>query len=353
MSQEAAALLQAAKACKHRLRQLDRLQRKLRLCAIFWAWKGDTRVAMSREGWTVSDVCKRIACCLADQEAASKQLRWRMRYDKGAHAARALEEMQQAATPFAAKTFFRALKCLRPAGKRVLKPFGRLQITPFTEGEDSLAVRQQRHLAAIEAGDVIAVASYLEHDSQTAHQRPGKTFDPSLLPTLIQLEDLFRGAKQGKAPGPNGIPEWLWALDSRAAARAFLPIFLKAHFRLTEPVQFKSTALIALFKGKGSPAVLANHRAIALLDGPGKALRRSLRPALVSLLPPPDQQQGGTPGSLLAGAHHLVRAHQQLALGLKAPTVALFLDVSSAYYRVCVSLSGKETLSTMKTLLSC
>ena len=131
VSQEAAALLQAAKACKHRLRQLDRLQRKLRLCAIFWAWKGDTRAAMSREGWTVSDVCKRIACCLADQEAASKQLRWRMRYDKGAHAARALEDMQQAATPFAAKTFFRALKCLRPAGKRVLKPFGRLQITPF------------------------------------------------------------------------------------------------------------------------------------------------------------------------------------------------------------------------------
>ncbi|CAE7453916.1 DAW1 [Symbiodinium pilosum] len=199
-----------------------------------------------------------------------------IRYDKGAHAARALEDMQQAATPFAANLF------------------------------------------------------------------PGR--DPSLLPTLIQLEDLFRGAKQGKAPGPNGIPEWLWALDSRAAARAFLPIFLKAHFRLTEPVQFKSTALIALFKGKGSPAVLANHRAIALLDGPGKALRRSLRPALVSLLPPPDQQQGGTPGSLLAGARHLSRAHQQLALGLKTPTVALFLDVSSAYYRVLRQSFGQGDL---------
>ena len=58
-------------------------------------------------------------------------------------------------------TFFRALKCLRPAGKRVLKPFGRLQITPFTEGEDSLAVRQQRHFAAIEAGDVIEVVTPL------------------------------------------------------------------------------------------------------------------------------------------------------------------------------------------------
>ena len=64
----------------------------------------------------------------------------------------------------------------------------------------------------------------------------------------------------------------------------------------------------------------------------------------LSLLPPPDQQQGGTPGSLLAGAHHLVWAHQQLALGLKAPTVALFLDVSSAYYRVLRQSFGQGDL---------
>ena len=242
--------------------------------------------------------------------------------------------MQSSSSPFAAKAFFRELKCLRPAGKRVLKPFGRLQITPFVEGEVGLATRQQKHFVAIEAGDVIHTADYLAFDSQVTHDRPAVAFDPALLPTLIQLEGLFRGAKQGKAPGPNGTPEWVWALDSRAAARAFLPVFLKAHSRLTEPVQLKSTALIALFKGKGSPSVLANHRAIALLDGPGKALRRSLRPTFVALLPPPDQQQGGTPGSLLAGAHHLVCAHQQLALGLKAPAAALFLAVLSAYYRV-------------------
>ena len=225
-----------------------------------------------------------------------------------------------------------------------MKPFGRLQITPFVEGEETLAVRQQRHFAAIEAGDVISAAEYTGFDLQIAHSRPAEGFDPALLPTLLQLEGLFRGAKQGKAPGPNGIPEWVWALDSRAAARAFLPIFLKSHFRLTEPVQFKSTTLIALFKGKGSPAVLANHRAIALLDGPGKALRRSLRPTFVALLPPPDQQQGGTPGSLLTGAHHLVRAHQQLALGLKAPAAALFLDCSSAYYRVLRQVFGRGPL---------
>ena len=39
-----------------------------------------------------------------------------------------------------------------------------------------------------------------------------------------------------------------------------------------------------------------------------------------------------------------MRAHQQLALGLKAPSVALFLDVSSAYYRVLRQAFGKGPL---------
>ena len=346
VSDEAISLLGAIKQCKGCLRQLDRLARKLCLLECFRAWRGDARPALSREGWSLSEVHRKVAICLSEGDGLRRKLRGQIRYDKGAYAARALAAMQASASPFAAKAFFRALRCLRPAGKRVLKPFGRLQITPFVAGEEPLAVRQQRHFAKIEAGTVLDAAAYTAYDSQVAHARPAASFDPALLPTLLQLECLFRGARQGKAPGPNGIPEWIWALDSRAAARAFLPIFLKSHFRLSEPVQFKSTALIALFKGKGSPAVLANHRAIALLDGPGKALRRSLRPTFVALLPEPDQQQGGTPGSLLAGAHHLVRAHQQLALGLKVPAAALFLDVSSAYYRVLRQAFGKGPLET-------
>ncbi|CAE7781809.1 unnamed protein product, partial [Symbiodinium pilosum] len=215
--------------------------------------------------------------------------------------------MQSSASPFAAKAFFRALKCLRPAG--------------ISDGFKSHPSSRGRPLWLCDS------RTTLQPLRQGTSLTPRHAFDPALLPTLLQLEGLFRSAKQGKAPG-----------------RAFLPIFLKSHFRLTEPVQFKSTTLIALFKGKGSPAVLANHRAIALLDGPGKALRRSMRPAFVALLPSPDQQQGGTPGSLLAGAHHLVRAHQQLALGLKVPAVALFLDVSSAYYRVLRQAFGRGPL---------
>ena len=268
VSDEALSLLQAVKHCKQRLRQLERLAKKLRLKELFCAWRGDVREVRSREGWSLSHVYHRIALCLQEWDGLRRSLRGQILYDKGAYAARALGTMQASASPSAAKAFFRALRCLRPAGKRVLKPFGRLQITPFVDGEESLAVRQQRHFASIEAGTVIDAGDSAAVDSQVSHARPARSFDPALLPTLLQLESLFRGAKQGKAPGPNGIPDWIWALDSRAAARAFLPIFLKSHFRLTEPVQFKSTALIALFKGKGSPAVLANHRAIALLDGP-------------------------------------------------------------------------------------
>ena len=289
------------------MRQLERLEKKLWLRELFEAWRGTDRAIRSREGWSLRAVHRQIALCVAELNGLSRKLRGQLRYDKGAYAARALADMQSSASPFAAKAFFRALKCLRPAG--------------ISDGFKSHPSSRGRPLWLCDS------RTTLQPLRQGTSLTPRHAFDPALLPTLLQLEGLFRSAKQGKAPG-----------------RAFLPIFLKSHFRLTEPVQFKSTTLIALFKGKGSPAVLANHRAIALLDGPGKALRRSMRPAFVALLPSPDQQQGGTPGSLLAGAHHLVRAHQQLALGLKVPAVALFLDVSSAYYRVLRQAFGRGPL---------
>ena len=148
VSDEAASLLHAVKQCRHRLRQFERLARKLRLKELFSAWRGDDRVVHSREGWSFSEVHRRTALCMFEWDGLRrKKLRSQIRYDKGAYAARALDTMHASASPFAAKAFFRALRCLRPAGKSVLKPFGRLQITPFVEGEESLAVRQQRHFS--------------------------------------------------------------------------------------------------------------------------------------------------------------------------------------------------------------
>ena len=105
VSGEAALLLQAVKQCKCQLRQLDRLARKLRLRELFYAWRGDGRAALSREGWSLSEVYKRTALYIAELDASTRKLRSRIRYDKGAYAARALETTQSSASPLLPNPF--------------------------------------------------------------------------------------------------------------------------------------------------------------------------------------------------------------------------------------------------------
>ena len=113
-----------------------------------------------------------------------------------------------------------------------------------------------------------------------------------------------------------------------------MPLFLKAHLRLTEPIQSKATVLISLFKGsgKGNAADWSNHRAICLFDEPGKLLRKASRPALLEALQPRELHQGGMPGSLLPSGHHLLRTFFAVARAHKTAHAAFFFDVTSAYY---------------------
>ncbi|OLQ06044.1 hypothetical protein AK812_SmicGene10691 [Symbiodinium microadriaticum] len=229
--------------------------------------------------------------------------------------------------------FFAALKALRPPGKRVLKPFAGLIVDSEAPDEPLVRLRQQqKHFADLEAGTPVDPSAFAV---DTFAVEPGQHgFSMQHLPASVDVETSFRACRAGKAPGPDGLPDWLWKLAPRKSAELWMPVFLKAHVRLCEPIQFKHTILCTLFKGKGSPAAIENHRAIALLAGPGKILRKQLRPAILRQLPNDPLHQGGIPHSLLQGAQHVVRAHASFAAALGISSSTLFLDVSSAYYRV-------------------
>ena len=320
--------LESERAMGRAVRTFNRLFRRAQLGACMRAWRGQTPFR-TREGWSVAQVQ------LMRQRA-----------------------IQRAAQPFDSKAFFKAISALRPPGKRVRKPFQPLIVDPdrADAGPVDLAITQRTHFAQLEAGISTTSDEYLEAaNSRYQNPRPPGTFRLQDLPSLFELERSLRSAKNGKAPGPNAIPEWIWKLDVPAAARAFYPIFLKAHVRLCEPIQFKSTALIAMFKGKGAMTCVHNFRAIALMDGPGKQLRKGVRRELVAALPENDLMQGGIPGSLLQAAHHVVRTYVSLAAHAQTSSAVLFLDVASAYYRVLrQSLweSGPEDDAALCTLLA-
>ena len=320
------------KAC----RTLDRLNIRCTLGTIFRAWK---RVApfRTREGWSLAQVQQRRQRAICLRKHAQRKLKHSVVQDKAAFINWRFAGIHTAAQPFDAKAFFKAIASLRPRSKRVRKPFQPLIVDPSAaeDGSIELAQAQASHFAALEGGTPITPQAYV-HDANAryAARVTEGHFELRDLPTLVGLERALRGAKNGKAPGPNAIPEWVWKLDVPAAARALYPIYLKTHIRLCEPVQFKSTCLIAMFKGKGALTCVANFRAIALMDGPGKHLRKGIRQDLINALPDNDLLQGGIPGSLLQAAHHVVRAYTSLAAHAQISSAVLFLDVASAYYRV-------------------
>ena len=324
LSEGTRSLLEGSKQCRKWIRILEGLKQHLAERA-----SGPT---LSPEGWTHSDICCMLQSMTGIYQALQKDLKSAIAADKRAFTNRAHDRLMSAADPFSAKDFFKALRVLRPPGKKVLKPFASLQVALDPEETHEARVdAQQRHFASLEAGipcqpEALCVAGL--------PLPPEARFTADDLPTLLDLETSIRSFRKGKAPGPDGIPDWVWTLDVAQSARALLPVCLKTHIRLSEPIACKSTCLISLFKGKGSPSLVENHRAIALMNGPGKLFRKQLRPALINALPPSEFLQGGLPGSLLQGPHHIVRTHGAIALALRLSAAAVFIDVASAYYRV-------------------
>ncbi|OLP84254.1 hypothetical protein AK812_SmicGene34892 [Symbiodinium microadriaticum] len=320
-------LLEASKRCRRALRQLKSLHQAL----LGRTARG--RQPVSSEGWTIDDVQLLRQWASDFLRFVQRGLRAAIAADKGSYVRRAQARLRDAHDPYNAKAFFAALKALRPPGKRVLKPFAGLIVDSEVPDDPLVRLRQQqKHFADLEAGTPADPSAFAACTLIVERGQHG--FSMQHLPAWVDIETSFRACRAGKAPGPDGLPDWLWKLAPRKSAELWMPVFLKAHVRLCEPIQFKHTILCTLFKGKGSPAAIENHRAIALLAGPGKILRKQLRPAILRRLPNDPLHQGGIPHSLLQGAQHVVRAHASFAAALGISSSTLFLDVSSAYYRV-------------------
>ncbi|CAE7908100.1 impdh [Symbiodinium microadriaticum] len=317
-------LLDRSKHCRKWIKRLHGLKGALS--------RQSRGAAFSHEGWSSNDVDGMLAEACAAFQSIQTCLRNAVAEDKGRYAQQAHAKLLSAADPFAAKDFFRALRVLRPPGKKVLKPFSSLKVAlAAEETHEDRVLAQQAHFAKLEAGVTCTPDALCKPSPPVAADA---RFDMADLPNLLELEGAVRAFRKGKAPGPEGIPDWVWALDATHSAKLLLPICLKTHLRLSEPISCKSTCLISLFKGKGSPSLVESHRAIALMSGPGKLIRKHLRPALIKAMQPSEFLQGGLPGSLLQGPHHFVRIHGALAKALKMSAAAIFIDVASAYYRV-------------------
>jgi hypothetical protein len=113
--------------------------------------------------------------------------------------------------------------------------------------------------AVIEVGEALQAYSYAPA-SEPKLTNPG------------EVQDVIRGLKVSKAPGPNGIPtRALKHLPQRAVsllAAIFNAAFLAQYF----PSVWKHARIVSILKPGKDPALPSSYRPISLLDTIGKLL---------------------------------------------------------------------------------
>ena len=275
---------------------------------------------------------------VAAHKALLPRLRQAVEASKANYLAGLAQEYEDAAKEGNSRALYAALQHFRPAGKKVFKPFGPAVTFLTDEGTavQTHAEQQEihrRHFAAQEAGELLDIDQYCAAPAAEALSQSCSLAD---LPTLLEVEQMIRQAKDGKAPGPSGVPGCVWKSAPSAAAEALLPIYLKAHLRLTEPVQYRGCRLVALLKKLCTTAKAENFRSIALLDASAKYYHRLHRRTLVKEIEDRDLPllQGCVPGGGPVALTHILATALNLARLRKHSAAILFLDLRAAYYRL-------------------
>ena len=161
------------------------------------------------------------------------------------------------------------------------------------------------------------------------------------LPSLCELECLYRRVKPGKATGPDGIDALLCHLSPADFAKKTYSLMLKTLTHGQESLLHKGGRLHPLWKGKGAKDSCAAYRSILVSSHIGKTIHRCLRVHSADLFERylQKQQLGGKRRISVATGVHQARAflRSRRQRGLNVGMV--FLDLCEAFYRIVRELA--------------
>jgi ribonuclease HI len=171
-------------------------------------------------------------------------------------------------------------------------------------------------------------------------QYPQQIEFPSI--TAQEIQEAVRGAKAGKAPGEDGIPNSLWhkLIEIPVILETLLQLFNACIRTGYNPSHFQRSITVVLRKqGKGDYQLAKSYRPVALLNTLGKFLEsviaRRISYAVENEGLLPRTHLGGRRGISTDHAIHIIIDRIKTAWGKGKPVVSLLmLDVSGAYDNV-------------------
>ena len=266
------------------------------------------------------------------------QLRQSLARDKAAFVSTTAEHANNAAPT----DLFRQFACLRKGG-RTRKGPEPLPMWKTPEGDPAQSFEERmdiwrRQCQDLEAGKITTPEELWAQAQRKVKQRQ-KMLPPAQFadfPTFVQLEHRLRSIKRHKAAGNDNIQSDLCVLAAPALTKHLFAVSAKLVTFLEEPLQFKGGSLVAAYKGSGSPEHVTNYRALLMSSHFGKALRSHWRQEAMPILADGSSPLhfGGKKGGNVSHASFFAQQYLRSADKLGCSSSAIFLDISSAYYRV-------------------
>ena len=201
-------------------------------------------------------------------------------------------------------------------------------------GPDGAELAQ--HYCTLEAGEPTSYPALLQEcfDRQRDHIPDAPlSADLTSFPTRLELERLCRKAKNGKAPGIDGLPAETLKISMQDASNLLHVLFFKAWATGAEPLQYKGGLVWSIAKRPGAYTV-DGLRGIALLETMGKIFHALLRQRLMSWTLPHklDTQFGGYRGQQIAFPSLLLRSFIDYVDRKRMSTALVFVDIRSAFH---------------------
>lgn len=275
---------------------------------------------------------------VAAQREAARQIKRQLRKDRDAYVETVADDIRDAK----AIDVHKALDRLKGSSK--YRKRGRQQL-PMLLGNNGLAQSQperakiwQTRCAQLEVGYFTTADQIRQRCRKNSFQVAQSTSPPTIheVPTQLELEERLRRIKKGKAPGPDQIRSEVCAIATPEVAKLLYPILMKQTLYLEEPIQCRGGVLIPAYKGKGHHTEAESYRSLLLSNHFGKSMRGVFRPKVQ-----PFYTQGSSrvhfaakPGGNVSHASHYLRSFHQIAKDQGWSSSSVFVDISSAFYRI-------------------
>ena len=287
---------------------------------------------------------------LVSLRSTASKLRSHLRADKATF----VEQIATHAREADGSEVFKALAPLRVGSKFSKRSTDPLPMWRKPDGEIAATYEERldvwrNQCSDLEAGHLTTPHQLMCQALDRAEQRralvPPLSFEE--IPSILSLEDRLRKIKRNRTAGNDGLRSDTFALTAPSLARHLFSLSTKLTVCLQEPLICKGGTLAAAFKGSGAADQISNYRSLLLSSHMGKALRSFWRQQTMPLyeLASSSLHFAGKRGGNVSHASMTLQNLLSGADQRSRSSCALFLDVSSAYYRVVRDFVVHQTTS--------